>query len=228
MTFRRFPSYGLVHGLSPAETGHNLGVGFELQIGPTCIPPPMRTGRDLDPPATARSPGAALLPRNRPCRFRRAESWQITHPTDGIPQRHPAYAPLPSLVFQDVPNRFLLGFADQDIGRVAGQARTKANGEGSVVIADSTRQAAEARCPPAMPPVPNEYDHAGTTHDQPMDRASGALDATAELASVERCSEPERRPSGSIVHATTLLASVERCSTPRAAVPRATPPDSRY
>ena len=52
-------------------------------------------------------------------RFRRAELWQITHPTDGIPQRHPAYAPLPSLVFQDVPNRFVLGFADQDIGRVA-------------------------------------------------------------------------------------------------------------
>jgi hypothetical protein len=95
-----------------------------------------------------------------------------------------------------------------------------------------TRQAAEAHPvgwrPPAMPAVPNEYDHAGTTHDQPMDRASGALDATAELASVERCSEPDRRLSGSIVHATTLLASVERCSTPRAAVPRATPPDSRY
>jgi hypothetical protein len=61
-----------------------------------------------------------------------------------------------------------------------------------------------------------------------MDRASGALDATAELASVEQCSEPERRPSGSIVYATTLLASVERCSWPRAAVARATPPDARY
>jgi hypothetical protein len=61
---------------------------------------------------------------------------------------------------------------------------------------------------------PGEASHHNV--GQPMDRASGALNATAELASVERCSEPERRPSGSIVHATTLLASVERCSTPRA------------
>jgi len=61
-----------------------------------------------------------------------------------------------------------------------------------------------------------------------MDRASGALDATAELVSVEQCSEPDPRPGGSIVLATTLLASVERCSWPRAAVSRTTPPDARH
>jgi hypothetical protein len=70
------------------------------------------------PPETAQSRGADQPPRSRPCRFRRGESWRLTHATDGVSQSNSADASLALLVFKDLPNGLVLSLADQDVGCV--------------------------------------------------------------------------------------------------------------